>query len=246
MVDVLEKLLQIDKAAARIIYAGLGILAAAAIALSWKDIDIRFAMWIGVYIVALGGLLLVLGNVFGDPLMQKVLGWAIIVAFVAYLFAFLASALAPNWAASVGIAPAPCLVKPWLGCKETQDAVAINNYTPPPAVEAPRPSPAFTAFVVPRTPVFVQFAGEIRRDDVKGMMAKLQSAGWSVQGVAGGGERTGKAAGINVVRYKDATRKTAAEALARQVQEINLTGKKIGVEQSAAVSSDQLEVWISR
>jgi hypothetical protein len=94
--------------------------------------------------------------------------------------------------------------------------------------------------------VFVQFAGALSRDDVRAMMRRLSEAGWSVQGVEGGGERTPAAAGLREVRYSAAADEAAAKALARAVQASSLVSRPIVTKLSGEAEKGALEVWISR
>jgi hypothetical protein len=71
--------------------------------------------------------------------------------------------------------------------------------------------------------VFVQFAGVLRRDDVRDMMKNLHDVGWNVLGIDGGGQRTSAAAGYNEIRYGDSGDASAAQALAKAVQTTNIT-----------------------
>jgi MinD-like ATPase involved in chromosome partitioning or flagellar assembly len=111
---------------------------------------------------------------------------------------------------------------------------------------------SFVQVVAPRTikpgnyRVFVQFAGVLRREDVRTMMESLHKAGWNVQGVEGGGERTTAAAGQNEIRYGNEADASAAQALADVVQGTRIVSKKISIKHNPNLETGTLEVWISQ
>jgi hypothetical protein len=74
--------------------------------------------------------------------------------------------------------------------------------------------------------VFVQFA-DLQRGNVRPMMESLHKAGWNVQGVERGGERTKAAARQNEIRYGNDADAPAARALADMVQETKIVSYPI-------------------
>lgn len=94
--------------------------------------------------------------------------------------------------------------------------------------------------------VFVQFAGNLKREDVRSMMEDLRDTGWNVQGVRGGGERTGQAAGKSEVRYGNKQDLAAAQALALAALSSGLTSRALVPTQVSAIQKGTLEIWISR
>jgi hypothetical protein len=240
-VEVIKQLLDVNRPAALILLAGLGVLAAASIASSWS-VDVPTAGLIGLYVVALGAVLYVIVSIVNDPLIKRVLGWFTTVFLIVVICTFFISAAVPG---KTSIAPTPCLVRFWDHCIKVGDAVAERNFTPSTPVRSMVPPPTAP---VRRSEyqVFVQFAGVIRREDVRAMMRKLREAGWGVEGVEGGGERTQKAIGFNEIRYATPQSESAARELARTIQEFNLTSSPILVKRAPGVSGMALEAWISR
>ena len=93
---------------------------------------------------------------------------------------------------------------------------------------------------------FVQFAGAVDRNDVREMMRSLQAAGWNVQGVEGGGQRTPAAAGQREIRYAQPGDEAAAKALAQEVQAKFPGSGTISTKLTPGVSPGNIEVWVSR
>ena len=122
-----------------------------------------------------------------------------------------------------------------------KDRNALRNPRPPSA------APKIETNVRPGDyQVFVQFAGILKRDDVRSMMETLRDFGWNVQGVSGGGERTSKAAGYLEIRYGAKDDLPAAQSLAAAVQVSDLTSRAIIPKQNSAIGKGKLEVWISK
>jgi hypothetical protein len=98
--------------------------------------------------------------------------------------------------------------------------------------------------------VSVYFDGAIDRDDVLKIMTGLENDGWQLQKLPqrGGALRTRGAAGVNEVRYNPTSPKNeaAAIAIARFVQQANLTRMQITPAPVATMPTNDLEVWISR
>lgn len=71
-----------------------------------------------------------------------------------------------------------------------------------------------------RNTVYVQFSGELSRENIKEVSLKLNSLGWNVQGADRGGERTAQAVGIDQVRYFHREDKDLATNLAIKYNEL--------------------------
>lgn len=92
--------------------------------------------------------------------------------------------------------------------------------------------------------VYVQFAGRLERETVRGMMAGLAQE-WRMQGTALGGERTSFAAGKNEIRYRSADDRAAAEALAEDVNAAKIVPTTVKPVEHKLIAPGTLEVWIS-
>lgn len=114
----------------------------------------------------------------------------------------------------------------------------------PPSAPLDR-APAKTDLVYGKYRALVQFTGRLDRRNVRAMMQQLESQGWNVQGVDGGGQRTAAAVGTSEIRYP-AGSEAAAKELAGIVQSAKLSAAPVGTALNNAVKKDELEVWISR
>lgn len=91
--------------------------------------------------------------------------------------------------------------------------------------------------------VFIQFAGLIQRPDVAALNRALVAAGWKIEGRDG--ERTGRAAGLNEVRYSADEDRAAAIELARVLTGARLGSREVVAKRFAIIVPGTLEVWIS-
>jgi len=235
-----------DPRASAILYGGLAVIAAAAVAASLK-VDFYSAVRSGAVILALGALLGLVAFVFNDATLRLVLGWFITLFIILVSMTFFFSAVTQG---RYFIPPVYCLVHcfdrdPCNAPGGAADDYATRNFTPvvtPKTVEAP-PSSQFRPADYQ---VFVQFAGVIQRKDVKDMMIKLKGNGWRVEGASEGGERTTSAIGYNEIRYLSPGDEPAARALAVAVQNANLTPTPVAVKLNSKVTAKSLQVWLFR
>lgn len=262
-IAILERLLSIDRNAARVVFAGLGVLAAAAIAASFKiGGDVLFDL--GALVLGFGAVLGVLAFILKDGALKAVVGWIVVLAGMTYGATVFAAGVIPGLVVPP-LNPVDCIVKFWVPCRESggpADAAAVRAFAavgPPPQVQ-PLPPPstaAGQAVLKSEYEVVVQFAGAITRDAVRSMMQGLQNSGWRVQGVSGGGERTAAAYRLNEVRFATPEDRAAAVELAREVQSSNLVANQVNAVQLQRVQRQtpqpgspggarRLEVWISR
>lgn len=103
-VKLLSDLLNVNPAAARLIFTGLGVIAAAAIAATWGNVDTLLP--IGTIVLGLGVLLTLIAFIFTQPLMKAFLGWFFIALIVLVTVAGVDAVLGPR---GTGIAPPlPC------------------------------------------------------------------------------------------------------------------------------------------
>lgn len=240
---VLSLLLRINRPAAVFLLTGLAVLAAAAIASSWRNISPNALALFGIYILGFSVITYVLVYIVMDAVLKRILGYFITGIFMCWTSAIFISAVVPPDLIPL---PAPvCLIQIFREDCSLKDSAAKEKHTPVARVE---PVVAAASGTIRRGDftVFVQFAGVIVRDDVRAMMTKLETEGWKVEGAQKGGERTAKAAGYNEIRYSSDEDENAAKDLARSVQEKNLTPKGIVIAKTFSVPRRTLEVWISR
>jgi hypothetical protein len=237
--SAIQNLLSLNRNAAIIVSAGIGVFAAAAIVSGWVTGDLDTAVTIAVAVIVAGVILTFLSFILGDDILRRVIAWLIALVIFAYVGAIVVSAIAPG---QTFIAPTVCLVKFWQNCYGVGgvlDAVAIAREQPvvrsvPAAVSIP-PSLDLT-----RYKVFIQFAG-YRRDDIVKLATLLKSRGWNVQGASEGGERLASANSLSEVRYSGAS-DAAARALADEIVASGV--KKTVSTRRINGGADTLEVWI--
>jgi cell division septation protein DedD len=125
----------------------------------------------------------------------------------------------------------------------TQQPIAVPTPTLSPSQPARTITIAPTAQPRPQA-VFIQFAGLIERSDIVALNSALRAAGWRTQ--SSSGERTGKAAGLNEVRYSSDEDKAAAEELAEVVTQAGIGSKRVVARQVPTIRPNTLEIWISK
>lgn len=148
--DVLQKLLDINKPAARLIIAGLGLLAAAAIAVTWIGGN-PDALLLAVYLLGFGVLVSVTAWLVSNPRMRAVLGWL----FTGMLTLFLIGLVDSATGYSGRLAVPACYIRMFLEPREACEArlsrktpVApatasdVPALAPPPEAAAPAPAAA--------------------------------------------------------------------------------------------------------
>lgn len=262
-IAILERLLSIDRNAARVVFAGLGVLAAAAIAASFK-IGRDVLLDLGALVLGFGAVLGVLAFVLKDGALKATVGWFVVLAGMTYGATVFAAGVIPGLVVPP-LNPVDCIVKFWVPCRASggpADAAAVRAVAaagPPPEVQPlpPPPTAAGQAVLKSEYEVVVQFAGAITRDAVRSMMQGLQKSGWRVQGVSEGGERTAAAYRFNEVRFATPEDRAAAIELAREVQSANLVANQVNAVQLQRAQRQvpqpgspggprRLEVWISR
>jgi hypothetical protein len=236
---VLTRLLGLNRHIAIYLFSGLGLLAAIAIASSW-GIDEQTAMLMGVYFIGLTTTLFIFASLVRDRLIQRVLAWFIALMIILSILVLFISAVIRD---QTVFPPPYCLVRFYEMCPQVAEQIAERTTSPPVGVTPPAPPPAIEAS---QYTVYVQFAGIISRDSVRTMMTGLAQSGWNVQGVKGGGERIGSAAGRNEIRYGREEDRAAAEALARAVEAYGLALSNVRAVSVPSITAKKLEVWISR
>ena len=150
--------------------------------------------------------------------------------------------------APFGIAPVECLVRFWERCVNAQDALVIRNYVPlsPPASTPPAPPGRALAPAPAGYDVRVNFAGNIRREDMIGLLASLRDGGWSVPADQRRGNRTALAAKLNEVRYPTPADAAAAAILAQDIEARGVVVGPITPRLTPGLQARVLEAWISR
>jgi hypothetical protein len=241
-VNALSKALAVDPKTGAFLYGGLGLLAVIAIASSF-GIDLRTSFIMGAYFIGLTLFLLIVVHIISDPIIKRVLGWFLTCLIIVVVSLLVFTSVFPN---QRYFSPSYCLVRFWEKCSAVEEIIADRTPSIVSATQQATPSPPPRDVKPANYQVFVQFAGIIKRDDIKVMMRRLRDLGWNMQGTEGGGQRTSNAAGLNVVRYGPTEDAEAATALAAAVQAIGPSNATIATEKNPDVKSKSLEIWISR
>lgn len=227
------------------IYAGLAVYAAAIIVICWK-VDYEVATGIGWRILVFSFVVFFLVSLTTSKLVMLILEWFAVLLIISSCCALFITSVFPG---KTPISPAYCLVEFWKPCLTPgglADQYADRNsqklLEPVKSIVAPPLVPVSES----EYKVFVQFAGLIRREDIKAMMVKQTEVGWRMQGQERGGERTAEAIGYNEIRYRSIEDEPAARKLAIEIQGANLTSKPISIVKAPNIAEKTLEVWISR
>ena len=254
-VDALTKLYKIDPNSAKYLLAGIAVFGAASI-VSAAHVDVPTMGLVGLYVLALGLLLIVVANL--PVILRVILGTFIVLLIIAVLSTiFISCVTVPAWPK-----PSYCLVKFWMPCSKAEEAYAERNA---PSLNAdvniakvisapaslPKPMDASAPKdqvkpvpVIPPRRVFIQFAGMITRDSVRNLNASLARGGWLMQSTSG--ERTEVAAGMNELRYGQETDAAAAGKLADAVTATGITSSPVVPRYYPQVGKENFELWISK
>ncbi len=135
--DVLQKLLDINKPAARLIIAGLGLLAAAAIAVTWIGGN-PDALLLAVYLLGFGVLVSVTAWLVSNPRMRAVLGWL----FTGMLTLFLIGLVDSATGYSGRLAIPACYIRMFLEPREACEARLSRKTSVTPDIAADVPAVA--------------------------------------------------------------------------------------------------------
>ncbi len=218
-------------------------------------------------LIGLGFLVAVLGYILTHKVLMPIVASCLVVFAIAYGLVYLLSLAMPQDETLA------CLVA--FNCRQEGDqrAAAQPGATEPilepqlspmsvppfPEILDPRlstfpqivskdPVPGEPSPASPGQLVYVQFAGAISRDAVRTFMMQLRAAGWNVQGVEGGGERTLAADGLAEVRYarESSGDAAAAEALVEFINASKVIERRFTAEPNGVVAPGTLEIWMGR
>jgi hypothetical protein len=249
-VDALKNLVKFDPAVARIVYAALGVLAAATVVLGWSNGG-GSALPLAGWMMGLGLLLVVLGHIITVPFMRATLCWMVILTigmFQLYVFSamfpqsFLRNVTGP-------VAPLACAVRLIFDVNSCLNQLATADLLPD---TANRNAPetlwlAQADAAPPGTTVYLQFGEAVPRKRMIAIGTALASTGWGVEDADKGGEQVREAPDANEVRYFNAEDAAAAEALAKALEPL-IGGMTVGVRDLSRfyghVKRGQLEIWL--
>lgn len=224
-----QKLFSTNKAAATFIIAGLGLLAAAAIAVSWigQNPD---ALFLAAYILGFAFIVTMATHIVGDPRKRAVIGWVLTGLIVVFLLGLVESAVSLT-----GRLPTPaCYIRIlWEHPKSCEQR--LFPAIPIAALRAPRPwlartagperlwlaqdsLPAFRLTPYENGPIFLQFGNRLDRKTAIDIARQLTTLGWPIAGDERGGERRDLVPDTNEIRFFDSAAQADAIALAHTLK----------------------------
>ncbi|WP_414592990.1 hypothetical protein [Ancylobacter sp. G4_0304] len=218
-----------------------GVALAAAAAAVGQFVDLQTDIPTILFVLAGGLVVILLVAMLKDPVIALLLRWFALLLATGWVVLFAFNTLRPGWREM------DCLVYFWRSCRVVADEAA-----PPPTASgvewlsgtpAVPNAPAAAASI----PVFTQFAG-FNRDDIRVVMGELAKAGWNMQGLSRGGERTTAAARQWEIRYSgdlEPLAKALAASLRQSLANAKQPAKPLNVVSSPRVAPGRLEIWIS-
>lgn len=234
-VAVIQKLLEVNPRVAGFILAGLAVLAAASIAVTFIGSNPN-AIYLAAYILGLAFLATLIAFVANDKRMRLVLGWSITVTIIAFLVGLVDSALAIS-----GRLPTPaCYVRIVIeapqACEQrlipTIEITSLDAPQSPPwhwqtaarrsdtqvwriqaeAGTQPRAAPYDSG------PIALQVAESVPAESAVELSRTLAGLGWPVTDGDAGGERVAKSPAQTEVRYFDQGAASDAMELAQAIK----------------------------
>lgn len=256
--DALSQTLKINPAAARIISAGLGVLAAAAILISWgSDLDdLRIG---ALYVLAFAALVTLLACIARNNRMTTVISWILIAAFGLFVVGLVGSVIR----VPPSLPPTPCYLRLLFELPETcvnklrdsENDLRIGSAAPVfwPAHGPERLWRAQEGVVPEPTDhageVIVQYTPAIAQLEAVRLSEALNRLAWQVDNWKAGGAQVKDGPSTNEVRYfKEADRQAAIE-LARTIHGLH-PDTPIFVRDftrlGAFLPDGRLELWLSQ
>ncbi|SIN75478.1 hypothetical protein [Vannielia litorea] len=225
-IDALSQTLKINPDAARLVSAGLGVLAAAAILISWgSDLeDLRLA---ATYVLAFACVVTLLAFIARNNRMTMVLSWILVAGFGMFVLGLVGSV----FRVPPSLPPTPCYLRILFELPETcieslrntDNDLRIGSAAP---VLAPNGGPEriwrAQDGVTPEATdhqgdVFVQFTEGVRQSEAVSLSEALAKLDWQIQEPSTGGELVKVGPDTNEVRYFKAADREAAIALAQTI-----------------------------
>ncbi|WP_309663485.1 hypothetical protein [Tabrizicola sp.] len=251
-VDTLKNLIKLDPASARLVYVGLGLMAAATLVLGWTtspDDILPLAGWIAGF----GLFLTITSHIIKAPKMRATLCWMVI-AMIGFAQLYLLSAMFPNSALqriTGRVAPLTCVLGGELDINRClDDLVPVSDLSTLGPLDGTGHDTQIWLAQAPSAPpgttVYLQFANPVTRDQSTIIGTAILAEGWGIDPVDLGGEQVSNAPGSNEVRYFNASDEAAARTLAAALEP--LAGTPVGVRDLSMlyklVKEGQLEIWL--
>lgn len=255
-VAVIETLLRVNKPAAAFLLAGLGVIAASAVAVTWIGGN-QNAMSLGFYILGFAVLVTVLMFVVGNERMRAALGWILVSAFALFMIGLVDAA-----AQITGRMPIPaCYLKiltedprtcqEKLGGRTTvtgpQDAVTVEPASTPSTQPIREPASSDPVTPMPGK-VVLHYAPGVDADIMTRLSLLLADKGWPVEDPASGGVQVKNSPSSSQIRfYDDASRKAAFQLASLVSTTLNHPRVAVRNFSGSGLIADPglLEIWIA-
>lgn len=243
-VDLVARTFKVSDKAALFLSGGFALIAMAAVVLSWIA-DPNTLPIIGAVILIFAVMVMALSHM--PSRLRAIIAWTIGLLFVVWFSAFIISGLLPG---RTPLPPAPCIIQIWRSCDAVMreagaaEASASSAITAK-AVAAEADKLAFPPDQRARFRVIIQY-NDLPKETMWAVAAGLLDSGWQVYGGERGPEKVLVADGLNEVRYGPPENRTAAEALARQLNGVKLGASDIRSRRHASIGPASLELWVSR
>ncbi|MCO6383554.1 hypothetical protein [Oceanicola sp. 502str15] len=258
-IDAFSQTLKINPNAARLISAGLGVMAAAAIIISWGSNldDLRLG---AIYVLAFACVVTLLAFIARNNTMTTVLSWILVAGFGMFVLGLVGSVLR----VPPSLPPTPCYLRLFFELPETciqnlrnsENDLRIGSAAPvlPAADGGPERLWRAQEGAIP-TPtdhtgeIFVQYTQPFAQADAVELSEALAELAWQVQDWKSGGEQVNEGPDTNEVRYfKDGDRE-AAISLAQTIHGLH-PDTPIYVRDftrlGAFSKAGRLELWLSQ
>ena len=256
--DALAQTLKINPAAAKLISAGLGVLAAAAILISWGSNlnDLRIG---AIYVLVFAAVVTLLACIARDNRMTTVISWILISAFGLFVVGLVGSVIR----VPPSLPPTPCYLRLLFELPETcieklrntDNDLRIGSAAP---VLAPHGGPErlwrAQEGVVPQPTshggeIFVQYTPAIPQLEAVRLSEALAGLAWQIQQPDTGGEQVKEGPSTNEVRYFKEDDRQAAVDLAQTIHGLH-PDTPIYVRDftrlGAFMKQGRLELWLSQ
>ena len=262
-VAVIQKLLEVNPRVAGFLLAGLGVLAATSIAVTWIG-DNPNALYLAAYLIGLAFVATLIAFIANDRRMRLVLGWSLTATFIAFLVGLVDSALAIS-----GRLPTPaCYVRIIIeapqACEQrlipSIEITSLDTPQSPPwhwqiaAIRSDARLWTAQAEAEPRAtpydsgPIALQVAESVPADSAIELSRMLASLGWPISDGDRGGERVARAPDQTEVRFFDEGAADDAMALAHTIKAHRPDARIVvrDFSHSGLIAPDGLlEIWLS-
>lgn len=263
-VTFLQSLLKINRPGAAFIMTGLGVLAAAALAITWLG-DEQNAITLAIYTLIFAAVVSVLSFVVTNKLMKTVLGWMFITVFGLMMFAAVDSVVQMTGRVPFPVClrsildepPNSCMARFADAAPAITVAAAEPQTLPQPNVSAPNTqqpdapltvveNASDTTLKPPR--IHLQFVPPITQDTATQAATSLATAGWQIDGDPQGSEDVALWPGATQIRVYDTSYREQATLLAEDVSRA-LGGTPVEVrdfsDYGLLTAKNLLEIWIA-